>query len=55
MSVAFQMLAFGGKIDGLFRGAFMQSGAALRVGDITHGQVCLLPEVNDVPLKYSLE
>lgn len=38
MSVALQMLTNGGNPDGLFRGAFMQSGSPLPVGDITHGQ-----------------
>lgn len=33
------MLAFGGKDEGLFRGAFMQSGAPVPVGSITGGQV----------------
>ena len=38
MSVALHMLTNGGNTDGLFRGAFMQSGAPIPVGDITHGQ-----------------
>ena len=38
MSASLQMLANGGNTEGLFRGAFMQSGAPIPVGDITHGQ-----------------
>ncbi|KAI0694775.1 carotenoid ester lipase precursor [Earliella scabrosa] len=38
MSVALHMLTNSGNTDGLFRGAFMQSGAPIPVGDITHGQ-----------------
>ncbi|KAI9442994.1 carotenoid ester lipase precursor [Lactarius indigo] len=38
MSVSLQMLAMGGNTEGLFRGAFMQSGAPASIGDITHGQ-----------------
>jgi carboxylesterase type B len=38
MSVAFQMLTNGGDTEGLFHGAFMQSGAPLPVGDLTLGQ-----------------
>ena len=38
MSVALQMLANGGDAEGLFHGAFMQSGAPLLVGDLTVGQ-----------------
>lgn len=33
------MIANGGNTEGLFRGAFMQSGAPIPVGDITHGQI----------------
>ncbi len=32
------MLSNGGDTEGLFHGAFMQSGAPIPVGDITHGQ-----------------
>jgi acetylcholinesterase len=32
------MLTNGGNTEGLFRGAFMQSGAPIPAGDITHGQ-----------------
>lgn len=32
------MLSNGGNAEGLFRGAFMQSGAPIPVGDITNGQ-----------------
>jgi len=32
------MVTNGGNTEGLFRGAFMQSGSALPLGDITHGQ-----------------
>ncbi len=32
------MLVNGGNTEGLFRGAFMESGAPLPVGDITGGQ-----------------
>lgn len=32
------MLANGGDTEGLFRAAFMESGAPIPVGDITHGQ-----------------
>ena len=32
------MVTNGGNSEGLFRAAFMQSGAAVSVGDITHGQ-----------------
>ncbi|KAF9478210.1 carotenoid ester lipase precursor [Pholiota conissans] len=38
ISVALQMLADGGNTGGLFRAAFMESGAPIPVGDITHGQ-----------------
>ena len=38
ISVALQMLTNGGNTEGLFRGAFMQSGSPIPVGDITHGQ-----------------
>ena len=38
-SVAFQMVANGGDNEGLFRGAFMESGSVLpAVGDVTVGQ-----------------
>lgn len=33
-----QMLTNGGDPEGLFHGAFMQSGSPIPVGDITHGQ-----------------
>ncbi|PPQ83019.1 hypothetical protein CVT25_005259 [Psilocybe cyanescens] len=39
MSVNLQMLAFGGRTQNLFRGAFMQSGGPLPVGQINEGQV----------------
>ena len=32
------MLTNGGNTEGLFRGAFMESGSPIPVGDITHGQ-----------------
>ena len=32
------MLSNGGNTEGLFRGAFMQSGSPVPVGDITNGQ-----------------
>ena len=32
------MVTNGGNTEGLFRGAFMQSGSPPPVGDITHGQ-----------------
>ncbi|OJT12974.1 Lipase 4 [Trametes pubescens] len=38
ISVALHMVANGGDAQGLFRGAFMQSGSPIPVGDITHGQ-----------------
>ncbi|KAI9454051.1 carotenoid ester lipase precursor [Lactarius psammicola] len=38
ISVSLQMLANGGKTEGLFRAAFMQSGSPTRTGDITDGQ-----------------
>jgi len=38
ISVSLQMLANGGNTEGLFRAAFMESGAPVPVGDITHGQ-----------------
>ena len=38
ISVALQMLANGGNTEGLFRGAFMQSGSPIPVGDIENGQ-----------------
>ncbi|KAH9175632.1 Alpha/Beta hydrolase protein [Lactarius sanguifluus] len=38
ISVSLQMLANGGNNEGLFRAAFMQSGAPMSIGDITHGQ-----------------
>ncbi|OBZ75690.1 Lipase 1 [Grifola frondosa] len=38
ISAALHMLANGGDTEGLFRGAFMQSGGPIPVGDITHGQ-----------------
>jgi hypothetical protein len=33
------MLTNGGNTGGLFRGAFMQSGAPIPIGDISDGQV----------------
>lgn len=39
ISVGLQMVTNGGNNEGLFRGAFMQSGSPIPVGDITHGQV----------------
>ncbi|KAG7088708.1 hypothetical protein E1B28_012678 [Marasmius oreades] len=39
ISVGLQMVANGGETEGLFRAAFMQSGATIPVGDISHGQV----------------
>ena len=38
ISAALHMLANGGDTEGLFRAAFMESGAPIPVGDITHGQ-----------------
>ena len=38
MSAALHMVANGGDTEGLFRGAFMQSGAVLANGDATLGQ-----------------
>ncbi|OCH92834.1 carotenoid ester lipase precursor [Obba rivulosa] len=38
MSTALQMVTNGGNTEGLFRGAFMSSGAPIPVGNITHGQ-----------------
>ncbi len=38
ISVASHMLINGGDTEGLFRGAFMQSGSPIPVGDIEHGQ-----------------
>ncbi|TFK48803.1 carotenoid ester lipase precursor [Heliocybe sulcata] len=38
ISVALQMLTNGGNTEGLFRGAFMESGSPIPVGDISHGQ-----------------
>ena len=32
------MLTNGGDTEGLFRGAFMESGSPIPTGDITHGQ-----------------
>ncbi|KAH7890870.1 Alpha/Beta hydrolase protein [Phlebopus sp. FC_14] len=37
-SASLQMLANGGNTEGLFRGAFMQSGAPVPTGHVTHGQ-----------------
>ncbi|KAF4589937.1 hypothetical protein EYR38_009232 [Pleurotus pulmonarius] len=38
ISVALHMVANNGNHEGLFRGAFMQSGSPIPVGDISHGQ-----------------
>ncbi|KAF5319917.1 hypothetical protein D9611_011051 [Ephemerocybe angulata] len=38
ISAALQMTAFDGNSEGLFRGAFMQSGAAIPVGPVENGQ-----------------
>lgn len=38
ISVGLQMVTNGGNTEGLFRGAFMQSGSPIPVGDISHGQ-----------------
>ncbi|KAI0767304.1 carotenoid ester lipase precursor [Fomes fomentarius] len=38
ISVALQMVANGGNTEGLFRGAFMQSGSPIPSGDLTNGQ-----------------
>ncbi|KAH9030331.1 carotenoid ester lipase precursor [Lactarius pseudohatsudake] len=38
ISISLQMLANGGNNEGLFLAAFMQSGAPMSIGDITHGQ-----------------
>ncbi|KAG0695870.1 Alpha/Beta hydrolase protein [Suillus ampliporus] len=39
MAIALHMVVNGGDTEGLFRAAFLESGAALSIGDITHGQV----------------
>lgn len=39
ISAALQMVAYDGNTDGLFRSAFMQSGAAIPVGPVENGQV----------------
>jgi hypothetical protein len=38
ISVALQMVALDGNSDGLFRGAFMESGSPIPVGDFPRGQ-----------------
>ncbi|KAF9488947.1 lipase [Pleurotus eryngii] len=38
ISVALHMVANNGNHEGLFRGAFMQSGSPIPVGDVSHGQ-----------------
>ena len=38
ISVSLQMLTNGGNTEGLFRGAIMESGSPIPVGDISHGQ-----------------
>lgn len=38
ISIALHMLTNGGDTEGLFRGAFMESGSPIPVGDITGGQ-----------------
>ena len=38
ISAALHMMTNGGDTEGLFRGAFMQSGSPIPVGDITDGQ-----------------
>lgn len=38
MSVALQMVTNGGNTEGLFHGAFMQSGSPLPFGDMANGQ-----------------
>ncbi|THH17257.1 hypothetical protein EW146_g3519 [Bondarzewia mesenterica] len=38
ISVALQMVTNGGDTEGLFRGAFMESGSPIPVGNISHGQ-----------------
>lgn len=38
ISAALHMVTNDGNTEGLFRGAFMQSGSPIPVGDITHGQ-----------------
>jgi acetylcholinesterase len=38
ISVALHMVTNGGNNEGLFRGAFMESGSPIPVGDISHGQ-----------------
>lgn len=40
ISASLHMLANGGNTEGLFRGAFLQSGSPIPVGDITNGQKC---------------
>ncbi|KAG0694972.1 Alpha/Beta hydrolase protein [Suillus ampliporus] len=39
MSIALHMVTNGGNTEGLFRAAYLESGAPISVGDITHGQV----------------
>ncbi len=38
ISVALHLVTNGGNTEGLFRGALMQSGSPIPVGDISHGQ-----------------
>jgi acetylcholinesterase len=38
MSAALQMITNGGNTEGLFHGAFMESGAVIPMGDISLGQ-----------------
>jgi len=47
ISVALQMITNDGNTEGLFRGGFMQSGAAFPVGDISGGQADFDKFVND--------
>lgn len=49
MSVSLQLVANAGDPEGLFRGAIMQSGAPLPVGDVTLGQ----KHYNDLVLRTS--
>jgi len=46
ISVSLQMLAYGGNSSDLFRGAFMQSGSPIPVGNLTGGQVGVFRPVN---------
>jgi acetylcholinesterase len=53
MSISMQMLGFDGNTDGLFRAAFMMSGAPIAVGDITLGQKYYDALVDDAGCSYA--